>query len=415
MNKKRSWLIILSVLYSVFIVVPFLVFPSTADKTATQTVGNIVTVAILLSLINVSVSYHYAKAIGRSAGIWALGALLLPFLVPIVLAFQKESTEVSIEQINKEEPPPQQALSLIAAINTGDDSRFAIDDIVIRNRLRPLGNKKRLGFDGATCNDYRAQFRDRPSAERYYEAFLKYARIHPPPMLIEVMVAYTPNTIYSEKYAFILPYFNVDEREDYRKWAGEAIMTCNDVQRQHSYCAGNNYSYLPGSISSKGTVIRWTIIAPETFDPDSIEALELLTDPPEMGFERVAIEGQENIVPEKPNPAGPWIGVLFDIGMFDEALYGSAATKQLLSVVGIPQLSGCIIHGGDLLPEAKYWCSAIHTSTEEQADIIEMSVTKCGDAKLAQDRSPVIRGHQLPVDALPFQGFVTTDGVYVGT
>lgn len=295
-----------------------------------------------------------------------------------------------------------------------EDPRDAIQDIIIQKRLRPLGNKMRLGFDGEVCNDYRAQFRDRASAERYYEAFLKYSKLTPPPIFIEVMVAYTPNTIYSEKYSFILPYFGARVREDYQQWAREAIMNCNDVQRQHSYCAGNSYSYVPNSISSQGAVIRWTIIPPKDFNPNSDEARELLSDPPEMGFDAVNIEGQGSTVPEKPSPSGPWVGVLFDIGKFDEALYGRAATKQLLAIVGERQLSGCVIHGGDLLPDGRYWCNAIHTATQEQADMIETSVMKSGNEKLAQDRPPIIRGQHIPVNTLPFQGFVSEDGVYVG-
>lgn len=289
-----------------------------------------------------------------------------------------------------------------------------IKNVIIQNKLRPLGNKMRLGFVGEKCLDYRAQFRDRESATRYYEAFLKYSRIHPPPMLIEIIAAYTPNTIYSEKFAFILPYFSRGGREDYNQWASEAMMSCNEVQRQHSYCSGNDYGYVPVSISSQGAVIEWTVIPPNDFELDSEEASALLSDPPEMGFDVVNVEGQGYAIPEKPDPAGPWIGVLFEIEKFDEALYGRAATKLLLAIVGEDPLSGSIIHGGDLLPEARYWCNAIHTAMQEQADRIESSVRKSKNEKLAQGRSPLLHGQQVPINTLPFQGFVSSDGVYVG-
>jgi serine/threonine-protein phosphatase 6 regulatory ankyrin repeat subunit B len=171
---------------------------------------------------------------------------------------------------------------------------FSIDDIIKKNGLRPLGNKKRLGFvEGKDCLDNRAQFRDRESALRYYKAFVNYAERNPPPLLIEVMVAFTPNTIYPEKYSVILPYFNINVRKDYKQWAGEAILNCNDVQRQHSYSAGNSYDYVPKSISSEGAVIEWTIITPENFNPESFEGRELLSDPPGMGFNIVNVEGLE--------------------------------------------------------------------------------------------------------------------------
>lgn len=289
-----------------------------------------------------------------------------------------------------------------------------INDIIIQRKLRPLGNKKRLCFgEGGDCNDYRAQFRDRESAERYYDAFVKYAGINPPPVLMEVMVAYTPNTIYSEKYSFILPYFNIGVREDYQEWAREAILDCNDVQMQHSYSAGN-YQQLPNSISSKGSVIKWTIIPTDGFDLDSSEAQELLSDPPEMGFKTVNIEGESGTVPEKSDPQGPWIGVLFNISKFDEAWYGKAATNLLVDIVGGQNLSNCVIHGGDLLPDAKYWCNAIHTNSHDQADIIAESVMNSKNEKLASEKTPVIPEKILPINTLPFQGFVTNEGEYIG-
>ncbi len=284
--------------------------------------------------------------------------------------------------------------------------------IIKEKGLRPLGNKKRLVPSEKGCLDYRAQFRDSASALRYYEAFVKYAGRNPPPVLIEVMAAFTPNTIYAEKYSFILPYFNVGVREDYQKWAKEAILSCNDVLRQHSYCSGNKYEYVPESISSAGSVLRWAILPPKGFDPDSPEAKELLSDPPEMGYK--AVKGEGGDVPEKPDPRGPWVGVLFDISKFEEAWYGRAATKQLMDIVGVQQLAGCVIHGGDLLPDARLWCNAIHAASQEQASLIDAAVKKSSNEKLARDRATVIHGSEVPVNTLPFQGFVSKEGVYVG-
>jgi hypothetical protein len=106
--------------------------------------------------------------------------------------------------------------------------------------------------------------------------------------------------------------------------------------------------------------------------------------------------------------------VLYEIEKFDEALYGRAATKQLLDIVGEDQLSGSVIHGGDLLPEARYWCNAIHTASQDQSDRIESAVHMSRNEKLAQDRPRLIHGPDVPVNTLPFQGFVSADGVYVG-
>lgn len=291
----------------------------------------------------------------------------------------------------------------------------ALKEAIARNGLRPLGNKKRLGFgEDKDCLDYRAQFRDRGSALAYYKAFLSHASKNPPPVLIEVIVAFTPNTIYSEKYSMILPYFNVGAREDYSQWARNAIMSSNDTLRQHSYSAGNSYSYVPSSIGAQGAVIEWTIVAPRGFDPDSPEGQELLVDPPDGGYKEVAIEGRGVALPDKPDPCGPWIGVLFEISAFSEALYGRAATKLLLEIVGLKDLSGCVIHGGDVLPECKYWCNAVHTGSQEQAELIQLAVLESENGKLAHEASSLLTGGEVPVNTLPFQGFVSKDGKYVG-
>jgi hypothetical protein len=296
------------------------------------------------------------------------------------------------------------------------DMQKKIAAIIAQRGLRPLGNRKRLAsVEGQACNDYRAQFRDRASAELYFETFVGYAGRNPPPFVIEVMAAFTPNTIYSEKYCFILPYFNVGVREDYQQWARNAILACNDVQKQHSYCSGNSYEYVPRSIGANGAVFKWTILLPAGFDPDSAEGKELLSDPPELGYNVVNVEGQSQAVPDKPNPGGPWIGVLFDISQFSEALYGRAATKQLFAIVGEMALAGCVLHGGDLLPECRYWCNAIHAATPKQAEEIEAAIANSRNGKLAQDRSPILRGSQVPISSLPFQGFVSGNGVYVGS
>ncbi len=381
-------------------------------------IGFIIAVVVLVVIINSNIQssrsislYEFLKQKG-GIGLLLAGFSFAAICVTCWLFREKAKKNVARQLRKSEDTLPPITTEITRKEPTTQD---LMRKIIAQRQLRPLGNKKRLGFvEGKDCNDYRAQFRDRVSAERYYEAFVKYAEHNPPPMIIEVMIAYTPNTIYSEKYSFILPYFNVGVREDYQNWGREAILNCNDMQRQHSYCAGNSYGYVPQSISAQGAVIRWTILPPTGFDHESQEAQELLSDPQEMGFTAVKMEGQGDTVPDKPDPAGPWIGVLFDISRFSEVLYGKAATKQLFSIVGEKQLAGCVIHGGDLLPDARYWCNAIHTATLEQSYMIADLVAKSGNDKLAQDRSPVIHGQQVPVNTLPFQGFVSKDGAYVG-
>jgi len=147
--------------------------------------------------------------------------------------------------------------------------------------LRPLGNKKRLGFiKGSTCNASLLLFSASSSAMRYCEAFVQYALQKPPPIVIETMVAYTPKIVYEEKYAFIYPYAGVGAHPGYRRWAEEAILTCNVISSQYSFTAGE-YACLPANVEF---VLRWDILVPGSFDQNSPQALELLIDPPGGGF-----------------------------------------------------------------------------------------------------------------------------------
>lgn len=370
-------------------------------------------IVLLCYVASLLLSGRVASLAGKSvAGFLALSAIL-PILGPLVIFFKTGAPRAETASYRQDpglRPAETANPATRAAPNASPKRRDAIVGLIAREGLRPLGNKARLG-EGI---DYRAQFRDRDSAERFYKSFVSYSNRNPPPMLIEVMVAYTPNTIYPEKYAFILPYFNSDVPADYQEWARGAMQSCTDVQRQHSYSSGNSYEYVPQSIGPKGCVLDWTIIPPGKFDPESGEMRKLLSDPPEMGFESVHLEGQGPATPKKPDPAGPWVGVLFDIRKFDEAWYGRAATKLLLDLLGGEKLSGSVIHGGDLLPDCRYWCNAVHAASLEQADRIEAAVIGSGNEKLAKNRSPVIRGDELDVSALPFQGFVGADGGYVG-
>jgi hypothetical protein len=106
--------------------------------------------------------------------------------------------------------------------------------------------------------------------------------------------------------------------------------------------------------------------------------------------------------------------VLFAIASIDDAFYGSAATTLLLDIVGKQQLGNCVIHGGDILPRCEYWCSAVHTSSVEQAGRIEQAVRASSDEHLAPVGSRLLSGSAIPIATLPYQGLVTTDGVYVG-
>jgi hypothetical protein len=276
-----------------------------------------------------------------------------------------------------------------------------------------LGNKKRLtqceGEDA--YNAYFLLFRDKDSAERYYNAFISYGRKNPPPYLIEVMVAYAPKTIFAEKYAFTYPNPRSDTRPKYQEWAREAILTCNDTLRPHSNTDSKYYALK----TNVEVVYKWDILPPPRFDMDSAEAKELLSDPENGGYPEIKVFGQDGVViPEKPEPKGPWIGVSFEISKFEEALYGRAATKLLIKIIGEKELAGTVIHGGDILPDCVYWRLGIHTNSDDQARNIEKSISESTEPQLAPQSSRLRRGSEVPINTMPFQGFVSKEGVYVG-
>jgi ankyrin repeat protein len=282
--------------------------------------------------------------------------------------------------------------------------------------LRPLGNRNRLtqttpevshGYDVRLL-----LFRDRGSAEKYYDLFVDHARVDPPPFLIEVMLLFIPETIFAEKYAVVIPNEQADTRPGYNQWAMDAIRSCNDTLRIHT-STDHMYKELHKYVD---VVYKWRILVPKNFSRSSNEAKELLRDAQDEGFPPLKVVGQEGVAPppETPKPQGPWVGILFEIASFNEALYGRAATALLLEVVGNKGLTNCVVHGGDILPECRYWCSAVHTSSNKQARSIEKAVNTSIEKHLAPAGSRLLSDSEVPIGELPFQGFISQDGVYVG-
>ncbi len=279
--------------------------------------------------------------------------------------------------------------------------------------LRPLGNKKRLTQAGGE-NSYDVRlilFRDRTSAEEYYDLLIGHARRTPPPFVIEMLLVFMPVSIFAEKYAAAIPNENSETRPGYEAWARDAMRTCNDTLRMHS-STDHKYKDLHRYVE---VVYKWDILVPKGFSATSSAAKELLCDDPNEAFPPLKVLGQEGVAapPEKPSPQGPWIGVLFEISRFDEALYGRAATKRLFEIVGGQQLAGCVIHGGDVPPECRHWCLAVHTPSAQQARLIEQAVLASSEEHLAPGDSRLLAGAEVPGE-LTYQGFVSGAGTYVG-
>ena len=114
-----------------------------------------------------------------------------------------------------------------------------VKGIMASLNLRPLGNRKRLcSVEGKECHAYIVLFPGQAEAERYYEAFVRYAHQRHAPFVIEVMAVHLPKTMFPEKYAFVLPYFSAGTRPGYDEWAKKAILACNGDLGRHKYTAG---------------------------------------------------------------------------------------------------------------------------------------------------------------------------------
>ncbi|MBN2117356.1 MAG: hypothetical protein JW730_12330 [Anaerolineales bacterium] len=286
----------------------------------------------------------------------------------------------------------------------------------ITRGLRPLGNRKRLTqTDEEKSYGYDVRlllFRDKDSAERYYHAFLDHARKNPPPFVIEIMLLFIPRTIFAEKYAVVIPNEETEIRPAYQDWALTAIRSCNSMIRLHN-STDHKYMELHKYVD---VVYQWEILVPRNFSTASTEGQELLRDDPDGGLPALKVLGQENVKPppEPPKPTGPWVGVLFEISSFEEALYGRAASALLLKVVGGETLGNSILHGGDILPECQYWCTAVHAASAEQARSIEQAVLVSKDVHLAPLENRLLRDSEVPIGALVYQGFISQDGAYIG-
>jgi hypothetical protein len=286
----------------------------------------------------------------------------------------------------------------------------------ITQGLRPLGNRQRLTqIDEEKSYGYDVRlllFRDKDSAERYYNAFLDQARKNPPPFVIEIMLLFIPETIFAEKYAIVIPNEKTDTRPAYQEWALATIRSCNSTLRLHN-STDHKYKELYRYVD---VVYQWEILVPKGFSRTSKEAQELLRDDPDNGLPALKVLGQEGVKPppEPPKPTGPWVGVLFEISSFKEALYGRAASALLLKITGGETLGNSILYGGDILPDCQYWCTAVHTSSSEQARLIEQAVRESSDDHLAPVESRLLRDSDVPIGTLVYQGFISQDGSYIG-
>lgn len=110
MKNTRMWLIILSLLSIASIALMGIFSQAIQEgKIANDWMGVFGLLMTGSVLTNMFISYRYAWKTGRQAGLWAIGALLLPYAAPLVLAILPESSsgiEVHSEVHLKVRPNP---------------------------------------------------------------------------------------------------------------------------------------------------------------------------------------------------------------------------------------------------------------------------------------------------------------------
>jgi uncharacterized membrane protein len=87
MQKVRVWLVVLPLVSILSVVLIAILTPAiAAGKMANDWVGAFGLLMAGSVIANVVLSFRYAWKTGRRAGLWAIGAILFPYIVPIILA-----------------------------------------------------------------------------------------------------------------------------------------------------------------------------------------------------------------------------------------------------------------------------------------------------------------------------------------
>lgn len=197
----------------------------------------------------------------------------------VILQWNNElAGRLFLDQAAPDEPSHQ------SSILDETTNRQEIQRIIADEGLRPLGNKQRLTHTDDQYNVRLFLFGDKSDAETYYQMFIDYAEIFPPPFPIEIMFVRI-HTIYDEPFGLVFPYERTDTRPEYAEWFRETILTCNEGLRNyratdHSYEKLNQYV---------NELFDWTILVPELFDLNSEEAQAIFNDPPGGGYTTLTV------------------------------------------------------------------------------------------------------------------------------
>ncbi len=128
MKNLRMWLVILSIISIASVAFMGIFSPAIQEGTMAKDWMGIFGLMMAGSIIaNIFIAYRYAWKTGRQAGLYALGTFLLPYIVPLILAFLP--TASSGVEVNSD---PISETSQSTAISTEKKSSF---DLSINEKL----------------------------------------------------------------------------------------------------------------------------------------------------------------------------------------------------------------------------------------------------------------------------------------
>ena len=118
--------------------------------------------------------------------------------------------------------------------------------------------------------------------------------------------------------------------------------------------------------------------------------------------------------PEKPDPTGPWLGVLVNQEEFNSYSDADSVETLVLLQAGAQNFFGVTIHGAAISKPVASWCVAVHTASKEQASIIMQRVKELHDMEPRSIFFPeVVAEPEVGLSELPYLGYVSEFGVYV--
>lgn len=286
-GRKEWWIFSLTnwVLYSITF---FLEVLAGHGSSSALTFINIA-LPLFLIIPSISITCRRLNDIGKSR--WLLLIVLIPLVGPFILLFYMAQPGIGNDQNMPEEKfdiietsygedsfddqyeYENSSITTKEDLDNIDEKFNKIQTIIAEKQLRPFGNRKRLCH---TDNQYDVRlflFEDLNHARLYFDEFVEYALLNPPPYCFEILLAKI-YTIYDEPFGIVFPNELTDSRDEYSSWFREATLTCNDVLRNYQP-ADHSYGMLGQYIKE---LYEWTILPTSEIDEAPMDSYPCFED-----------------------------------------------------------------------------------------------------------------------------------------